>query len=101
MLVTTPLALTGGAAPALWLIVARAGGLLALAGAAALAARLGGGRAGGAAAAAIVAFGPWWAYNTALGNSEGTARPRRCCGPSSPTWPATRERRLLSPPSPR
>ena len=33
MLFTTPLALTGSAAPALWLIVARAGGLLALAGA--------------------------------------------------------------------
>ena len=33
VLFTTPLALFGGAAPALWLIVARAGGLLALAGA--------------------------------------------------------------------
>ena len=70
VLVTTPLALTGGAAPALWLVVARAGGLLALAGAAALGARLGG-RVAGAAAAAIMAFSPWWAYNTALGNSEG------------------------------
>ena len=39
---TTPLAPLGDAAPALWLVVARAGGLLALAGAFALATRLGG-----------------------------------------------------------
>jgi hypothetical protein len=67
---TTPLSLTGGAAPALWLIVARTGGLLAIAGAAALGARLGG-RAAGVAAAALMALSPWWAFNTALGNSEG------------------------------
>ena len=42
VVVTTPLALTGDPAPALWLVVARTGGLLALAGAWALAARLGG-----------------------------------------------------------
>ena len=48
MLFTTPLALFGVAAPALWLIVARAGGLLALAGAFALAARLAGRWAGAA-----------------------------------------------------
>jgi hypothetical protein len=70
VLLTTPLAPAGEAAPALWMIVARTGGLLALAGAAALGARLGG-RAAGAAAAAVMALSPWWAYNTVLGNSEG------------------------------
>ena len=70
VVVTTPLALTGDPAPALWLIVARAGGLLALAGAWVLAARIGGGAAG-AAAAAVMALSPWWLFNTALGNSEG------------------------------
>jgi hypothetical protein len=70
VVVTTPLALTGDPAPALWLVVARAGGLLALAGAWALAARLGG-RVAGAAAAAVMAVSPWWLFNTALGNSEG------------------------------
>jgi hypothetical protein len=67
---TTPFALTGDAAPALWLIVARAGGLLALAGAARLAWRLGGTVAAVAAVGAM-ALGPWWWFNTALGNSEG------------------------------
>ena len=70
VVVTTPLSLTGAPAPALWLLVARAGGLLAIAGAAALGARLGG-RAAGAAAAALMALSTWWAFNTALGNSEG------------------------------
>ena len=70
VLFTTPFALAGDAAPALWLIVARAGGLLALAGAYALAARLGG-RWAGVAAAAVMALSPWWVFNTALGNSEG------------------------------
>jgi hypothetical protein len=70
VLFTTPLALFGSATPALWLIVARAGGLLALAGVFALAARLGG-RWAGAAAVAAMALSPWWLYNTALGNSEG------------------------------
>ena len=70
VVVTTPLALTGDPAPALWLVVARAGGLLALAGAWALAARIGG-TAAGAAAAAVMALSPWWLFNTALGNSEG------------------------------
>jgi hypothetical protein len=67
---TTPFALSGDAAPALWLIVARAGGVLALVGAAVLGARLAG-RAAGIAAAAVVAVSPWWLFNTALGNSEG------------------------------
>jgi hypothetical protein len=70
VVVTTPLALTGDPTPALWLVVARAGGLLALAGAWTLAARLGG-RVAGAAAAAVMAISPWWLFNTALGNSEG------------------------------
>ena len=70
VLFTTPLALFGDATPALWLIIARAGGLLALAGAFALGSRLGG-RWAGAAAAAVMALSPWWAFNTALGNSEG------------------------------
>jgi hypothetical protein len=70
VLFTTPLALFGSPAPSLWLIVARAGGLLALVGAFTLATRLGG-RWAGAAAAAVMALSPWWAFNTALGNSEG------------------------------
>lgn len=72
VLVTTPLAVLGsGAAEALWLVVARAGALLGVAGAGALAWRLGGGRAGAAGAALVVALGPWWWFNAALGNSEG------------------------------
>ena len=70
VLFTTPFALFGGAAPALWLVVARAGGLLAVAGTYALAARLGG-RWAGIAGAAAMALSPWWLFNTALGNSEG------------------------------
>jgi hypothetical protein len=71
VLFTTPFAaLFGDATPSLWLIVARAGGLLALAGAFALATRLGG-RWAGVAAAAVMALSPWWMFNTALGNSEG------------------------------
>ena len=69
-MVTTPLSLTGDPAPALWLVVARTGGLLALAGAWALAARIGG-TAAGAAAAGAMALSPWWLFNTALANSEG------------------------------
>jgi hypothetical protein len=70
VLVTTPLAVTGDAAPALWMIVARTGGLLALAGAATLAWRIAGPVAA-AAAGAFMAVSPWWAYNGVLGNSEG------------------------------
>jgi hypothetical protein len=67
---TTPLALAGGAAPVLWLLLARAGGLLAVAGAAALAHRLAGTVAAVAAALALE-LSSWWLFNTALGNSEG------------------------------
>lgn len=70
LLFTTPFAATGDLAPALWLIVARAAGLLALAGAARLAWRLAGPVAAVGAAATML-LSPWWAYNTALGNSEG------------------------------
>jgi hypothetical protein len=70
VLFTAPLALVPGAAPALWLIVARAGGLLALAAVWALAERLAG-RWAGLAAALTMALSPWWLFNTALGNSEG------------------------------
>jgi hypothetical protein len=67
---TTVFALAGSVAPALWLVVARAGGLLAVAGAAALAGRLGGPVAAVVAALAL-ALSDWWMFNTALGNSEG------------------------------
>ncbi len=70
VLVTAPLAVTGDAAPALWMVVARAGGLLALAGAAVLAHRLGG-RIAAVVAVAVMALSPWWFYNTILGNAEG------------------------------
>lgn len=70
VLFTVPFALWEQAAPALWLIVARAGGLLALVGAYVLGTRLAG-RWAGAAAVAAVALSPWWLFNTALGNSEG------------------------------
>jgi hypothetical protein len=70
VLATTALAPAGDTAPALWLLLARAGGLLAVAGAAVLAGRLGGATA---ALGAVLALGlsSWWFFNTALGNSEG------------------------------
>ncbi len=70
VVVTLVLAPSGAAAPALWLVVARAAGLLALAGAAALAGRLAGAVAA-AVAAGTMALSDWWFFNTALGNSEG------------------------------
>jgi hypothetical protein len=70
VLLTTPFALAGDAAPALWLVVARAGALLALAAAWTLGRRLGG-TVAGAAAAGAMALSPWWLPNGALGNSEG------------------------------
>jgi hypothetical protein len=77
---TTPLALTGALAPAAWLVVARTGGLLAVAGAAFLANRLiVATRPGNASArtiaavatAATIGLSTWWLFNSALGNSEG------------------------------
>src|SRR3954452_7228978 len=71
ILFTTPFALLGdAAAPALWLLVARAGGLLAIAMAYRLASRLGG-RAAGLVAAAALALADEFVRNFARGNSEG------------------------------
>ena len=70
VVITTALSWTGSAVPALWLVVARAGGLLALAGAHRLAGRLVGPLAAWTAVAAL-AVSEWWLFNTALGNSEG------------------------------
>jgi hypothetical protein len=57
VLFTTPFSLAGAAAPTLWLLVARAGLLLALAGAYALAARLAGALAGVVAALGLLLLG--------------------------------------------
>jgi len=70
VLATTVLTVAGGAAPASWLVLARAGGLLAAAGAAVLAWRLAGATAALAAVLALE-LSSWWFFNTALGNSEG------------------------------
>ncbi len=72
VIVTTALsALAGEAAPALWLVVARAGGLLGLVMAYRLAVRLGGGRTAGVLAAAGLALATGYLYNAARGDSEG------------------------------
>jgi hypothetical protein len=71
VLFTTPFALFGDdTAPALWLVVARAGGLLAFAMAYRLGARLAGRWAGAIAAVALV-FADEFIFNFARGNSEG------------------------------
>jgi hypothetical protein len=71
VLFTTPFALLGDdAAPALWLVVARAGGLLAFAMAYRLGARLAGPWAGAIAAVALF-FCDEFIFNFARGNSEG------------------------------
>jgi len=67
---TTVLAFAGGAAPALWLVLARTGGLLAAAGAVVLARRLAG-TAAAVAAALAIELSSWWFFHSALGNSEG------------------------------
>ena len=69
-LFTTPFALFGGAAPQLWVLVARAGGLLAFAMAYRLGARLAGPVAGVIAAASLV-LADEFVRNFALANSEG------------------------------
>jgi hypothetical protein len=75
VLFTTPFAVLGDAAPPLWLVVARAGAILAVVMAYRLASRLtGGGRVGllaGIAAALGLVFTEGWVRNGALGNSEG------------------------------
>jgi hypothetical protein len=75
VLFTVPFSLAGEAAPALWLLVARAGGALALVLSWRLAARLTGGGVLGAIAGAVAAGSlllcDGWVYTIALGNSEG------------------------------
>jgi hypothetical protein len=70
VLLTTPFALFGSAAPDLWLFAARAGAIAGVVMAFRVARRLGGVPAGAAAAAAY-AIAPWTIRNAALGNSEG------------------------------
>jgi hypothetical protein len=68
--ITTLLAPTGAAAPWLWLVVARTGGLMALVGTYRLAARLAGWPAGLLAVAGLV-LSREWLRDSWLGNSEG------------------------------
>ena len=72
---TTVFALFGDAAPDLWLVVARAGGLLALVMCFRLASRMTGGGMAGIAAGVIAAMGlllsTYWLRNTMMGYSEG------------------------------
>jgi hypothetical protein len=70
VLFTIPFSLLGSAAPLLWLVVARAGAILAAVLAFRVAQRLGGVVAGAAAAGGLV-LAPWFVRNAALGNSEG------------------------------
>src|SRR5215213_34405 len=71
ILFTTPFALLGdAAAPGLWLLIARAGGLLAIAMAYRLGSRLGG-RAAGLIAGAALGLAEEFVRNFARGNSEG------------------------------
>jgi hypothetical protein len=68
---TTIFSFFGAAAPALWLVVARAGAIAAIVLAFRVARTLGGGIVGGVAAAVTLAIAPWWIRNAMLGNSEG------------------------------
>ena len=70
VLFTTPFSLFGAAAPALWLVVARAGALLGLVAAFVLGRRLGGAFAGGLAAVLLTLAGGFL-RGAALGYSEG------------------------------
>jgi 4-amino-4-deoxy-L-arabinose transferase-like glycosyltransferase len=70
VLATAALAPLGDGAVTGWLLLARAGGVLAVAGAYCLVRRLDGPTAG-VVAAFLLAASPWWFVNTALGNSEG------------------------------
>lgn len=73
VLFTAPLSLLGGAAPALWLVVTRTAGLLAMVLAYRLASRLAG-QAAGALAVAVMVLSPdpaaGWVYYLAHGTSE-------------------------------
>jgi len=68
---TTIFALLGNIAPELWVLVARAGALLALVFAFRIGRRLGGTPVAGAAAAGALVLAPWWLRNAMLANSEG------------------------------
>ncbi|HWI22295.1 MAG TPA: hypothetical protein VNT22_06735 [Baekduia sp.] len=67
---TTVFSIFGDAAPYLWIVVARAGALLALIFAFRVALKLGGGVAGGVGAVAAFLIAPWWLLHAALANSE-------------------------------
>lgn len=69
LVVTAPFALIGDVGAAAWLLVARAGALLAVIGAARLAWRIAGWWSVPVVVAAIVAS-PWWLLNGALGNAD-------------------------------
>ena len=70
--ITTVASLFGGAAPALWIVVARAGAIAGVLLAFRVARRLAGGSLGaGVAAAVLLAAAPWYVRNAGLGNSEG------------------------------
>ncbi|MGE4425963.1 MAG: hypothetical protein AB7G37_05890 [Solirubrobacteraceae bacterium] len=69
LLITAPAAILGDGAATAWLVVARAGAVLAVVGAARLAATVGG-RAAGVLAATLVVVSPWWLVNGALGNAD-------------------------------
>jgi hypothetical protein len=70
VILTTITAPLGEASPYIWVAVARAGAIAAIALAGVLAWRLGGRTAGIVAAVALAAM-PWWLRNNAMGNSEG------------------------------
>lgn len=71
VLFTTVFSVFGEAAPSLWLVIARAGAIAAVALAYLLGRALGAGRLGAGAAAVALATAPWWTVNGWLGNSEG------------------------------
>jgi hypothetical protein len=69
VLFTAPFAVLGDGAGAAWLVVARAGALLAVLGAARLTSRAAG-PWGGLVAVATIVLSPWWLLNGALGNAD-------------------------------
>ncbi|MCW2966296.1 MAG: hypothetical protein JWM71_68 [Solirubrobacteraceae bacterium] len=71
VLFTTAFAIFGGAAPALWLVVARGAALAAVGLAFLVGRRLGAGALAAGAAAIALATAPWWTSNAWMGNSEG------------------------------
>src|SRR5437764_526433 len=71
VVVTSVLGVTGAATPALWVAIARAGGLAAIALAYRVAKRLGGGVAGGVIAAVCLAISTDFLRFAAVGDSEG------------------------------